>query len=139
MISLGSQGRQGPGHYVFPVEPEDGRAALGNMGFQAYQSGRGRLGRSGPLGIPLRQVMETPARASGASPGCWESAFPPLPVDIQSTGPTGLQRSFLGDVRVRLPLSLASFWLAAYTFKKFVSFYTHPGGPGAGSDGISIQ
>ena len=31
MISLGSQGWQGPGHYVSPVEREDGRAALGNV------------------------------------------------------------------------------------------------------------
>lgn len=124
MISLGSQGRQGPGHYVFPVESEDGRAALVNMGFQAYQSGKGRLGRSGPLGIPLRQDMETSARASGAFPGCWESAFPPLPVDIQSTRPTGLQRSFLGDVRVRLPLSHWHLFGWLHTHFKNLFYFT---------------
>ena len=84
--------------------------------------------------------MKTSARASGAFPGCWESAFPPFasgrPEHQADWPPMQLPGGCESPASFE---SLASFWLAAYTFKNFVLFYTHPGGPGTGSDDISIQ
>ena len=60
-----------------------------------------------------------PPAPSGAFAGGWESAFPPLAMEAQSTGQAGFHPA---PRRCESPASfelLALFWLGTYTFYLF--------------------